>query len=77
MRKIPFAGIELTSQRVRGYMVPLSYDTGATGMNRIKKSRKNESVQRAGSHTLYGPGSGIMLVCCQYTGGSSRKKVEI
>ena len=25
MRKIPFAGIELTSQRVRGYMVPLSY----------------------------------------------------
>ena len=25
VRKIPFAGIELTSQRVRGYMVPLSY----------------------------------------------------
>ena len=25
MRKIPFAGIELTSQRVRGYMVHLSY----------------------------------------------------
>ena len=25
MRKIPFAGIELTSQRVKGYMVPLSY----------------------------------------------------
>ena len=25
MRKILFAGIELTSQRVRGYMVPLSY----------------------------------------------------
>ena len=25
MRKIPFAGIEITSQRVRGYMVPLSY----------------------------------------------------
>ena len=25
MRKIPFAGIELTSQRVRGYIVPLSY----------------------------------------------------
>ena len=25
MRKIPFTGIELTSQRVRGYMVPLSY----------------------------------------------------
>ena len=25
MRKIPFVGIELTSQRVRGYMVPLSY----------------------------------------------------
>ena len=25
MRKISFAGIELTSQRVRGYMVPLSY----------------------------------------------------
>ena len=25
MRKIPFAGIELTSQRVRGYEVPLSY----------------------------------------------------
>ena len=25
MRKIPFAGIELTSQRVRSYMVPLSY----------------------------------------------------
>ena len=25
MRKIPFAGIELASQRVRGYMVPLSY----------------------------------------------------
>ena len=25
MRRIPFAGIELTSQRVRGYMVPLSY----------------------------------------------------
>ena len=25
MRKIPFAGIELTSQRIRGYMVPLSY----------------------------------------------------
>ena len=23
--KIPFAGIELTSQRIRGYMVPLSY----------------------------------------------------
>ena len=25
VRKIPFAGIELTSQRVRGYMVPLGY----------------------------------------------------
>ena len=25
VRKIPFDGIELTSQRVRGYMVPLSY----------------------------------------------------
>ena len=25
VRKIPFAGIELTSQRVKGYMVPLSY----------------------------------------------------
>ena len=25
VRKIPLAGIELTSQRVRGYMVPLSY----------------------------------------------------
>ena len=25
VRKIPFAGIELTSQRVTGYMVPLSY----------------------------------------------------
>ena len=25
VRKIPFAGIELTSQRGRGYMVPLSY----------------------------------------------------
>ena len=25
VRKIPFAGIELTSQRVRGYMLPLSY----------------------------------------------------
>ena len=25
VRKIPFAGIELTSQRFRGYMVPLSY----------------------------------------------------
>ena len=25
VRKIPFAGIELTSQRVRGYMIPLSY----------------------------------------------------
>ena len=28
VRKIPFAGIELTSQRVRGYMVPLSYRGG-------------------------------------------------
>ena len=25
VRRIPFAGIELTSQRVRGYMLPLSY----------------------------------------------------
>ena len=25
MRKFPFAGIELTAQRVKGYMVPLSY----------------------------------------------------
>ena len=25
VRKIPFAGIELTSQRVRGQMLPLSY----------------------------------------------------
>ena len=25
VRKIPFAGIELMSQRVRGYMLPLSY----------------------------------------------------
>ena len=25
VRKIPFAGIELTSRSVRGYMVPLSY----------------------------------------------------
>ena len=28
VRKIPFTGIELTSQRVRGYMVPLSYRGG-------------------------------------------------
>ena len=26
MKKIPFAGIELTSQSVRGYMIPLIYN---------------------------------------------------
>ena len=31
MRKIPFAGIELTSQRVRGYMLPLSYRGDRSG----------------------------------------------
>ena len=33
MRKILFAGIELTSQRVRGYMVPLSY--GASDVHHL------------------------------------------
>ena len=40
VRKIPFAGIELTSQRVRGYMVPLSYrgDTFIFGVRKFLSS---------------------------------------
>ena len=40
MRKIPFAGIELTSQRVRGYMVPLSYRGDLQVQQIIHRNRK-------------------------------------
>ena len=42
MRKIPFAGIELTSQRVRGYMVPLSYLVGHFGGKHAKGAKETE-----------------------------------
>ena len=42
VRKIPFAGIELTSQRVRGYVVPLSYRGDLTkSSGRLFYPRKN------------------------------------
>ena len=61
MRKIPFAGIELTSQRVRGYMVPLSYrgDRHSEKRSRSipKKThsvcvflKKNQSTPRPSEH---------------------------
>ena len=49
VRKIPFAGIELTSQRVRGYMVPLSYRgdrlvaINIRGINSIYRSTVDKS----------------------------------
>ena len=42
MRKIPFAGIELTSQRVRGYTVPLSYRGDRSPPRRNSKIHRPE-----------------------------------
>ena len=40
VRKIPFAGIELTSQRARGYMVPLSYRGDVGTQNSTSRSTR-------------------------------------
>ena len=46
MRKISFAGIELTSERVRGYMVPLSYrGDRMTSYNRALEITGCESIE--------------------------------
>ena len=46
VRKIPFAGIELTSQRVRGYMVSLSYRGDRQGIPAVFRTRQGESGRR-------------------------------
>ena len=50
MRKIPFAGIELTSQRVRGYMVPLSI---IHGFYRGKSKHKRKDFVLSGCGTYF------------------------
>ena len=45
VRKIPFAGIELTSQRVRGYMVPLSYRGDRYTIKKVVTIYDNNAIE--------------------------------
>ena len=67
VRKIPFAGIELTSQRVRGYMVPLSYRGRFTRKYcRLQKRYKMRLNVCFNEMALFGPFEALIKVCSSY-----------